>query len=132
MPDHSGTLSGGCACGAIRFTARRPPLRTGLCHCMTCRKSHAAACNPFVVFPADAVEVTGRPVSWLSSPGYDRQFCGSCGSRVIAVNGEEVEVSLGSFDEPGLMEPQYESWTVRREPWLPALLKPQNARDRRS
>lgn len=123
-------LSGGCACGAVRFRFRSAPLRVGLCHCMVCRKAHAAAFNPFVVFRADAVELTGEPRSWTSSPGYDRRFCGDCGSRVIAFNGDEVEISLGSLDEPGLLEPQYESWVVRRETWLPALDIPQHARER--
>lgn len=97
---------------------------------MTCRKAHAAAFNPFIVFQADAVDVTGEPRSWFSSPGYDRQFCGDCGSRVIAINGDEVEVSLGSLDEPGMLEPQYESWVVRREPWLCSLDRPQYYRAR--
>ena len=123
-------LTGGCACGAVRFGARAEPLRVGLCHCMTCRKAHAAAFNPFIVFKAEAVEVTGKPRSFFSSPGYDRQFCGECGSRVIAFNGDEAEVSLGSLDEPGLLEPQYESWVVRREPWLCALSTPQYSRER--
>ncbi|WP_293468298.1 GFA family protein [Phenylobacterium sp.] len=97
---------------------------------MTCRKAHAAAFNPFVVFKAEAVEVTGNLRSWFSSAGYDRQFCGECGSRVIALNGDEVEVSLGSLDEPGLLDPQYESWIVSREPWLAPLDRPQHPRER--
>lgn len=97
---------------------------------MTCRKAHAAAFNPFIVFQAAVVEVIGKPRSWLSSPGYDRQFCGDCGSRVIAINGDEVEISLGSLDEPGMLEPQYKSWVVRREPWLCALDRPQHSRER--
>ncbi|MFN3667894.1 MAG: GFA family protein [Brevundimonas sp.] len=96
---------------------------------MTFQKAHAAAFNPFVVFKADAVEITGKPRSWFSSPGYDRQFYGQCGSRVVAFNGDEVEVFLGSLDEPGLLEPQYESWVVRREPWLCVLNKPQHSRE---
>ncbi|MBJ7412846.1 MAG: GFA family protein [Phenylobacterium sp.] len=123
-------ISGGCACGAVRFMSRTEPLRVGLCHCMTCRKAHAAAFNPFVVFKAEAVEVTGNLRSWFSSAGYDRQFCGECGSRVIALNGDEVEVSLGSLDEPGLLDPQYESWIVSREPWLAPLDRPQHPRER--
>lgn len=99
---------------------------------MTCRKAHAAAFNPFVVFKAEAVEVTGEPLSWFSSQGYDRQFCGACGSRVSARNGDEVEVSLGSLDEPGVLEPQYESWIVRREPWLRPLDKPQHDHERQA
>lgn len=97
---------------------------------MTCRKAHASAFNPFLVFKADAVELTGRPRSWRSSPGYDRQFCSNCGSRVIAFNGDEAEISLGSLDEPGLLEPQYESWVIRREPWLCPLDVAQYAQNR--
>ncbi|MGH6979425.1 MAG: GFA family protein [Brevundimonas sp.] len=123
-------LSGGCACGAVRFRTWSEPLRIGLCHCMACRKAHAAAFNPFIVFKAEAVEVIGKPRSWFSSSSYDRQFCGNCGSRVIAFNGDEVEISLGSLDEPGLLEPQYETWVIRREPWLCALDKPQHTVER--
>lgn len=97
---------------------------------MTCRKAHASAFNPFAVFKAEAVEITGELRSWSSSPGYVRQFCNECGSRVIALNGNEVEISLGSLDEPGVLEPQYESWITRREPWLAPLDKPQHAHER--
>lgn len=130
MADTPLTLTGGCACGAVRLTIRQAPLRAGLCHCMTCRKAHASAFNPFVVFAADAVEVTGPVANWESSPGYDRRFCRVCGSRVIAINGAEVELSLGSLDEPGQLTPQYESWIIRREPWLQPLDAPQYEHDR--
>jgi hypothetical protein len=113
--------SGGCACGAVRFLARGVPKRTGLCHCLTCRKAHAAAFNPFVVFDRWAVQVSGETRRWESSPGYSREFCPVCGSRVLGANGDEVEVSLGSFDRPGEVTPEYESWVVRREPWLAPL-----------
>lgn len=97
---------------------------------MTCRKARAAALHPFVVFKAEAVDITGALRSWLSSSGYDRQFCNACGSSVIALNGDEVENSLGSLDEPGVLDPQYESWIVRREPWLAPLDKPQHPHER--
>lgn len=97
---------------------------------MTCRKAHGAAFNPFVVFASPQVEVEGELAAWASSAGYERRFCPACGSRVIGVNGEEVELSLGSFDAPGLFEPQYESWVSRREPWLGPLHVPQHEQDR--
>ncbi len=123
-------LTGGCACGAVRFTTRGQPLRVGLCHCLTCRKAHAAAFNPFVVFAPDQVKVTGALATWASSPSYQRRFCRVCGSRVLGVNDGEVELSLGSFDEPGRFAPQYESWISRREPWLAPLPVPQHEHDR--
>jgi hypothetical protein len=126
------TYTGGCGCGAVRFVARGAPLRAGLCHCMTCRKAHAGAFNPFVIFRREQVEIEGPLGSWRSSDHYERAFCPTCGSRVhgAELGGEEIELSLGSFDEPGLVEPLYESWVVRREPWLAPLDVPQHARDR--
>jgi hypothetical protein len=124
--------TGGCACGAVRFQTRGEPDRVGLCHCMTCRKAHASAFNPFIVFAADQVEVTGETASWMSSPGYDRRFCPRCGARVLGGNGGECEISLGSFDEPGEFAPQYESWVVRREPWLPDIGLPRFTNDRQA
>jgi hypothetical protein len=129
------TLSGGCACGAIRFTTSDCPKRGGLCHCMTCRKAHASAFNPFLVFDPGDVTVIGAASAWESSPGYARYFCPDCGSRVFAKNrgadgAVEYEISLGSYDDMGWFEPQYESWTQRREPWLQPLTTPQFVRDR--
>jgi len=40
------SCEGGCACGDVRFRANNRPRRTGLCHCMTCRKAHGATFSP--------------------------------------------------------------------------------------
>lgn len=121
MADPDQVLEGGCACGAVRFTVRGGPLRVGLCHCLTCRKSHASAFNAFAVFRPGQVGIEGRLTSWRTPSGYDQRFCDKCGSQVLGGGGEEVELSLGSFDEPGLFEPEYELWIGRREPWLAPL-----------
>jgi hypothetical protein len=97
---------------------------------MTCRKSHAAAFNPFLVFDLGDVAIEGPLQRWQSSPGYDRLFCATCGSRVMAVSQSEAEISLGSLDQPGLVSPDYELWTIRREPWLAPLSIPQYVGDR--
>ena len=49
----------------------------------------------------------------------DRHFCPACGSPVFGRTGDEIEINLGSLDEPDQFAPTYESWTIRREPWLP-------------
>jgi hypothetical protein len=130
LHDRNEPLQGGCACGAVRFTAHGAPKRVGLCHCLDCRKAHAAAFNPFVVFACSDVHWIGELKSWQSSPDYDRRFCPNCGSRVLAITGDEIELSIGSLDVPGALFPEYESWVIRREPWLPALPIPQHDRSR--
>lgn len=123
--------TGGCACGAVRFIVRGAPVRAGLCHCMTCRKAHGSAFNPFVVYRREQVAMTGNIRYWQNSARYQRAFCPVCGSRIMASfdDTDEIELSLGSFDDPGVIAPHYESGVIRREPWLPALPVRQNDRD---
>ena len=48
-----------------------------------------------------------------------RFFCPRCGSSVFGRTGNEIEVNLGTLDEPNRLVPTYESWIDRRESWLP-------------
>ena len=122
--------TGGCACGAVRFVATGEPLRMGLCHCLTCQRAHAAAYNPFIVYNHARVRFSGEMRRWNSSPDYQRLFCTTCGSPVIGITADEVELSPGGFDEPVPFVPQYESWVIRRLAWVPALDVVQFQRDR--
>ncbi|WP_127143437.1 GFA family protein [Pelagibacterium montanilacus] len=122
------TLTGGCLCGAVRIEARGEPYRVGLCHCMDCRKHHGAVFYAAAIFPDSAVSITGDTAEYKG-----RHFCPSCGSSVFARSGDEIEVHLGSLDNPGQLVPTYENWTIRREPWLPPFpLEHHYTRDRES
>lgn len=107
-------LTGGCLCGDVRIDASGPPYRVGLCHCLDCRKHHGALFSASAIFPEDAVTIRGETREYEG-----RSFCPRCGSSVFARTGDEIEVHLGSLDAPGELTPTYESWIVRREPWLP-------------
>ena len=117
------TSSGGCLCGAVRFTAEGEPYRVGLCHCLDCRKHGGAPFGAFAIFPAEQVAVHGEVGRDLSSTHGGRHFCRQCGSPLFARGdgSDEIELHLGAFDRPGLFAPTYELWTIRREPWLPAI-----------
>lgn len=107
-------FKGGCRCGNVRFVASGKPYRVGLCHCLDCRKHHGALFHASAIFPDHAVRIEGETATYAG-----RSFCPRCGSPVFARTGDEVEVNLGSLDEPNLLTPTYESWVVRRESWLP-------------
>ncbi|WP_165214294.1 GFA family protein [Affinirhizobium pseudoryzae] len=121
-------LEGGCLCGAIRFRASSKPYRVGLCHCLDCRKHHGALFHASAIFPADAVTIEGE-----SGEYQGRFFCPRCGSPVFARSGDEVEVNIGSLDQPNQVFPTYELWTIRREAFLPEFPQLKHyARDRPS
>jgi hypothetical protein len=107
-------FTGGCLCGKLRVTATGRPYRVGLCHCLDCRKHHGALFHASAIFPQEAVTIEGETGSHAG-----RFFCPVCGSPVFGRTGDEIEINLGSLDEPGQLVPTYELWTSRRESWLP-------------
>lgn len=109
-------LTGGCLCGALRIEAAGPPKSVGLCHCLDCRKHHGAVFYAAAMFAPEAVTITGTSQSYQG-----RHFCPTCGGSVYAVSDGEVEVHLGTLDEPNQLTPTYELWTCRREDWLPEM-----------
>ncbi|MDD0844604.1 GFA family protein [Pseudomonas sp. Gutcm_11s] len=121
-------FTGGCLCGDVRLVALGQPYRTGICHCLDCRKQHGALFHATAIFAEEAVSIEGETRVYAG-----RHFCPRCGSPVFARTGDEVEVSLGSLDAPDQLQPTYELWTCRREGWLPVFpLSRRYARDRQS
>lgn len=107
-------VRGGCLCGAVRIEAKGTPYRVGICHCLDCRKHHGALFHASAIFPEEAVEVSGETNDYEG-----RHFCPRCGSSVFNRSDDEIEVHLGTLDEPSRFTPTYELWTIRRESWLP-------------
>lgn len=107
-------VTGGCLCGDVQFVALGKPYRVGVCHCRDCRKHHGALFYAAAVFAQDAVTIKGETRDYAG-----RFFCPRCGSSVFAQSGDEIEIHLGSLDAADQFVPSYESWTIRREGWLP-------------
>ncbi len=111
------TYEGGCLCGAVRFKLRGAPERTGLCHCLDCRRTSGSAFNFFAVWPRSAYAGTGELASFT-----ERSFCPKCGSRIGWIADEGVEIALGALDQaPSDLAPDYELWVLRREEWMLSL-----------
>lgn len=107
-------VTGGCLCGNVRFEASDRPYRVGVCHCLDCRKHHGALFHASAIYPQEAVVIHGETHAYAG-----RHFCPTCGSTVFGRSADEVELNLGSMDDPSQFTPTYELWTVRRESWLP-------------
>ena len=79
------TLSGGCACGAIRYETESDPVIMLNCHCRDCQKASGSAYAAIVVFPSDAVRMTGEPryhkVVGNAGKAVERGFCPTAAAK---------------------------------------------------
>ena len=114
MSDDERVRSGGCVCEAVRYTVRGEPFHVGRCHCADCRKESGSTFTVYAQWPRDAFVLEGELAT------YDgRSFCAQCGSRLLCLQEDDVEIRLGSLDDaPFELRPEAEIWTKRREPWL--------------
>jgi hypothetical protein len=102
-------LTGGCNCGLVRFEVSEPLLGAGYCHCTRCqrRTGTAAACSARAR-PGTLRIVAGEDalVHWNAGDGFDKVFCGTCGSHMFAQDPERpdvVGIRMGAFDgDPGV------------------------------
>jgi hypothetical protein len=106
--------TGGCLCGAVRYTVRGEPTHVGRCHCADCRKESGSAFSVYAQWPREAFELSGEIATFDG-----RSFCPRCGSRLVCLDDAVVEVRIGSLDDaPFELRPEAEIWVKRREPWL--------------
>ena len=114
----AGVRTGGCLCGAVRYSVRGDPVHVRRCHCADCRKESGSAFSVYAQWPVEGFELSGE----ISS--YDgRGFCPRCGSRLLDTSDPSdtlIEIRLGSLDEaPFELKPDDEIWVKRRESWIP-------------
>jgi hypothetical protein len=119
------TYSGGCACGAVRYTFTGPATSTYHCHCSRCRRLHGAA---FVTW-THAQHERFRLLSsrrglkfYPSSKVEHRAFCRTCGSHVFAEAIEpskrkDVYVALATVTEPHDLKPERHIYAESRAGW---------------
>lgn len=93
--------SGGCACGAVRFTAAVKGEHMDACHCGTCRRWSAGPFMGLEVAQLAFADPSAVGV-WASSPFAERLFCPACGSSIgyRMKDGSFTTVSAFVFDEP--------------------------------
>jgi ADP-ribosyl-[dinitrogen reductase] hydrolase len=116
-------ISGSCLCGAVRYEIDQLASPIGFCHCRTCQKAHSATFAPTArVNPSHFRWLQGREIikDFVSSPGKIRQFCGQCGSHIVASKEgqEELIVRVATLDADPNERPAVHIWTSHDVPWL--------------
>ena len=94
-------MTGGCLCGAVRFTAAPAKRHTDVCHCGMCRRWSAGPA--FMVDCGESVEFTkdGGLSFYRSSEWAERGFCNQCGSSLCyrLVGKKAMFVSMEALDD---------------------------------
>jgi hypothetical protein len=119
-------LTGGCLCGAIRYTISAPITALRACNCRNCQKASGTGASVNAVVPTDAFRITqGTPKHYADSATQSgrtlsRYFCGECGSPIYGERNPKpgfVVVRAGTFDDSSGLKIATHIWTASARPW---------------
>jgi hypothetical protein len=102
-------MTGGCACGRIRYTAQVEDGDAYLCHCRMCQRSTGSIAIAFKTLRKDAVVWSGDPDWYVSSAIAHRPFCRECGASLgfAYPDSEKMDLTVASFDDPARFKPRH-------------------------
>lgn len=118
-------ISGGCACGAIRYNTTAGPILMLHCHCRDCQRASGGPFSAFVLVPTEAFTLVQGSLRFHASPSEaggqtHRGFCLECGSPVQVITDSQpgiVAIRAASLDDPSWFNPQMNVWTSDAHPW---------------
>ena len=120
-------LTGGCACGAIRYKLTASPLIVHACHCRDCQRVTGSAFVVNIWIERKFVETDSpAPKSFRLAGGsgnpHDVFFCSECGvyvwSRYHGAPGDFLFVRAGTLDNPDAVTPDVHIFTRSKLHWL--------------
>jgi hypothetical protein len=123
----SGTYTGGCACGAVRYEARGAPVAQLHCQCTQCRRRSGSGHASFLAFTTrGAVTVSGTAASYSETGdgGNEKRqnFCPNCGTPLFTTfpaAPNVVAIYASSLDAPEHFKPSFVTYATRGLPWDP-------------
>ena len=112
-------FSGGCQCGAVRFSAASLG-RASICHCRMCQKAFGSV-GGLLVTAIDLTWTRGEPKRFQSSNKVRRGFCGECGTTLTYEYEGGEEVAIATFDRAAEIAPVIQVGIEGRLPWFDSL-----------
>jgi hypothetical protein len=103
-------ITGGCACGRVRYSATIRDHDAYLCHCRMCQRSTGSVSIALKNVKQADVEWTGEPAWFESSPIAERPFCRDCGTSLgfrFKDGSENMDLTVASFDDPSPFSPRH-------------------------
>lgn len=102
-------MTGGCACGRVRYTARVDTDDAYLCHCRMCQRATGGVSIAFKNMKKADVAWEPEPDWYVSSPIARRPYCRECGTSLgfEFPDSENMDLTIGSFDDPSRFRPKH-------------------------
>ncbi|TMJ34049.1 MAG: GFA family protein [Alphaproteobacteria bacterium] len=118
-------LGGGCACGAVRYRLKTPPMFVNCCHCRDCQRETGSAFVINGVIEADRIEMlkgNPEPVSMPTDSGrpHDIYRCPDCRIALWSDYGRRPIrfVRVSTLDEAAAFKPDAHIFTRSKLPWV--------------
>ena len=125
-------MTGGCACGRIRYAAQVEDDEAYLCHCRMCQRSTGSVSIAFKTLRKDAVTWSHEPDWYASSAIARRPFCRECGASLgfAYPDSEKMDLTVASFDDPSRFHPKHHfgAESIHRA-WLDTAALPETRSD---
>jgi len=120
-------LTGGCACGAVRYECSGEPVFSGNCYCRDCQRSSGTAMASVLAVPKATVKILKGEARYFevtadSGKKISRGFCATCGTplfSLLAAMPELMGIKPSSLDEPSRFSPGMSIYTSSAPAWAP-------------
>lgn len=121
------SLTGGCACGAVRYECSGDPMFSANCYCRDCQRSSGTALASVLIVPKGALKILkGEPryftVTADSGKKLSRGFCPTCGSPIfsqIEALPDAIGIKAASLDDPSRFSPTMNIYMSSAPAWAP-------------
>jgi hypothetical protein len=103
-------ITGGCACGRVRYSVTIHDHDAYLCHCRMCQRATGSVSIAFKSVKQAEVNWEHEPDWYESSPIGLRSYCRECGTSVgyrFKQGSANMDLTVASFDDPSPFVPKH-------------------------
>ena len=119
-------LSGGCLCGAVRYSIKPGfRMRPYACHCNDCQSRTGTAFSEHMMFMLADLTIEGEldEGHYLQPSGANSTIhgCARCKSRIYATNDQRHgtgSLRCGTLDDSAYLVPVAHVWVKSKQPWI--------------
>lgn len=103
------TMTGGCACGRVRYSVNIDNDEAYLCHCRMCQRATGSISIAFKNVKKSDVAWGREPDWYVSSPIAHRPYCRDCGTSLgfAFPDSENMDLTIASLDDPSRFRPKH-------------------------